>query len=111
MVGALVLPEVMVGITEASITRRPLDAEHAQPRVDHGVRIAGKAHFRRTDGVEDRRADVARGLGERRLVVAATCRARQRLDRLERCSAGCATMARATRIELAATRRSASAVR
>ena len=30
MVGALVLPPIRVGMTEASTTRRPLDAAHAQ---------------------------------------------------------------------------------
>ena len=42
MVGELVLPEVIDGITEASITRRPIEADHAQPRIDHRV-----AHPRR----------------------------------------------------------------
>ncbi len=35
---ALVLPDTTVGMIEASTTRRPLDAAHAQPLVDHGGR-------------------------------------------------------------------------
>ena len=57
--GALVLPEVMVGITEASATRRPVDAAQPQAVVDHGERI--RAHPAGADRVEDRRADRARG--------------------------------------------------
>ena len=37
--GALVLPLVSVGMIEASATRRPVDAVHAQFTVDHGHRI------------------------------------------------------------------------
>ena len=59
MVGELVLPEVMVGITEASTTRMPIEAEHAQPLVDHRQRIAVAAHLGGADRMEDRGADVA----------------------------------------------------
>ena len=41
------------------------DAVHAQSRVDHAARIAGRSHPARADGMEDRRADVARGASER----------------------------------------------
>ena len=70
MVGVLVLPEVMVGITEASTTRRPSRPHDAQPLVDHRHRIGRQAHLRRADRMEDRGADVAGGLGERGVVVA-----------------------------------------
>ena len=69
-VGVLVLPEVIVGITEASATRKPGDAVKTQPLVDHGHRIARRAHLRGADGMEDRGADIAGGLCQRRVVVA-----------------------------------------
>ena len=66
-VGELVLPDVMVGITEASATRRPCDAVHragaGRPR-----RAFVAAHAARADGVEDRGGDVAGGV--RQLLVA-----------------------------------------
>ena len=61
MVGALVLPVVSVGITEASITRRPCDAAHAQPRIDHGARVL--AHAAGADRVIERVAGAA-GIGQ-----------------------------------------------
>ena len=51
-------------------TRRPSSPMHPQPLVDHRHRVGRQAHLRRADGMEDRRADVARRLGERGLVVA-----------------------------------------
>ena len=40
---ALVLPDTTVGMIEASMTRNASKAAHAQPLVDHGVRIAAHA--------------------------------------------------------------------
>ena len=71
MVGALVLPDVIVGMTEASMTRKPLDASDPQPLVDHHQRIARKPHLRRADRMKDRGADIARGFGQSLLVVVA----------------------------------------
>ena len=42
IVGAFVLPRVIVGITEASTTRRPVDAVDAQLRVDDRAHRAGR---------------------------------------------------------------------
>ena len=64
MVGALVLPVVSVGITEASITRKPVDAVHAQPRIDHRARVL--AHLAGADRVIDRLAEPPRMPGKRR---------------------------------------------
>ena len=64
MVGVLVLPEVMLGITEASTTRKPGMPKTLQAFIHNRQRIAGKAHFRGTDGMEDGGADIARGLGK-----------------------------------------------
>ena len=63
-VGALVLPLVIVGMTLASTTRRPVDAVDAQARVDDRHRVARRPHLRRADRMEDRRADVAGELGQ-----------------------------------------------
>ena len=71
MVGELVLPDVIVGITEASTTRSRSSPMHPQPLVDHRQRIAGAAHLRGADRMEDRGADVARGFHQARVVVAA----------------------------------------
>ncbi len=63
-VGELVLPEVIVGITEASTTRSPRSpctrrrASTTLPRIVRGAHPAG-AHR-----MEDRRADVAGGARE-----------------------------------------------
>ena len=109
MVGALVLPDVIVGMTEASITRKPLEPDDAQALVDHRQRIVGAAHLGGADGMKDRGADVAGGLRQRCLVVARHAGARQDIPPDEAAaSAGCATMRRVTRIESAATRRSSS---
>ena len=71
IVGVLVLPEVMVGITEASTTRRPLDARCTRSRSSTTASGSdAQAHLRRADRMEDRRADVARGRGEVGVVVA-----------------------------------------
>ena len=80
MVGELVLPEVIDGITEASITRKPCKPDHAQPRIDHRARVVVAPHARGADGVKDGGADVAGGVRERRVVVA-DARARQKFDR------------------------------
>ena len=47
--GAWVLPLISVGITEASMTRRPCQAAHPQLLVDHGG--VGLAHRAAADGV------------------------------------------------------------
>ena len=86
-VGALVLPEVMRGMIDASITRRPCDAVHAQAVVDHGHRIV--AHLAGADGVEDGGAQVAGRPRELRVGLRAAgpgfhssgCVLRQRLGR------------------------------
>ena len=57
-------------MTEASTTRRPSSPMHPQPLVDHRHRIAGAAHLGGADRMEDGGADVARGLDQRRVVVA-----------------------------------------
>ena len=59
-VGELVLPDVIRGITEASATRNPGEPAHPQPPVDDRHRIVVAAHLGGADGMEDRRADVAR---------------------------------------------------
>ena len=74
-VGELVLPDVMVGITEASATRRPCEAAHLQPGIDDGGIVA--AHPAGADGVEDGGGDVAGGLGQ--LLVALDLEARAEL--------------------------------
>ena len=56
-VGALVLPDVIRGMTDASMTRKPGDAADAQAVVDDGERV--DAHAARADRVEDRRAEIA----------------------------------------------------
>ena len=56
-VGELVLPDVMVGMIEASAMRKSLEAAQPQPRVDDRHRVI--AHAAGADRVEDRRADVA----------------------------------------------------
>ena len=58
--GALVLPEVMVGMTDGVDHAQAQDAVDPQAVVDHGHRVA--AHLAGADRVEDRGADVARGL-------------------------------------------------
>ena len=70
MVGVLVLPEVMVGITEASTTRRPSRPMTRSRSSTTAMRIGRQAHLGGADGMEDRGADVAGGLGERGVVVA-----------------------------------------
>jgi len=54
MVGELVLPEVIDGITEASITRKPAIPIDAQARIDHRAHIVAAAHLGGADGMEDR---------------------------------------------------------
>ena len=60
MVGELVLPEVIVGITDASTTRRPATPRTRRRAVDDGHRIAVDAHPGGPDRVEDRGADIPR---------------------------------------------------
>ena len=81
IVGELVLPEVIDGITEASATRKPSMPITLQPRVDHRIRIVGAAHAGGADGVKNGGADVARRLHQCGFVVVAHLRARQIFDR------------------------------
>ena len=39
-------PEVMVGITDASIDPQPFDAGHPQARIDHGHGVYAQPHIR-----------------------------------------------------------------
>ena len=64
-VGELVLPEVMVGITEASATRRP-SRPRTRSRGDRPRPASSAAHPAGADRVEDRGGDVAGRLGQRR---------------------------------------------
>ena len=63
IVGALVLPVVTHGMTEASMTRKPVDAVHPEARVDDGHRVG--AHLAGADRVEDVGAGVAGEVAER----------------------------------------------
>ena len=69
MVGALVLPDVIAGITEASTTRSRSTPGDAEVAVDHHHRVAGQPHFGGAHRMKDRGADIARGLDKRRLVI------------------------------------------
>ena len=71
--GELVLPETIVGMIEASTTRRPRDAVDPQLRIDDGQRVA--AHLAGADRMEDRRGDVAGTAYQ--VLVALKFRARQ----------------------------------
>ena len=67
MVGALVLPPIRVGITEASTTRRPSQPVHFQFGIDHRHRVAAHSGGadRVIDGVDalaQQRADLVVGL-------------------------------------------------
>ena len=84
MVGALVLPDVIVGHDRGVDDAQPLDAGNTQPLVDHHHRIAGQTHLRRADGMKNRRADVARRFRQRLLVVVAHAGAGQILGRMIR---------------------------
>ena len=74
MVGELVLPDVIDGITEASMTRRPSMPITRKPRIDHRARIVVAAHAGGADGMENGGADIAGGLFKRGLVVVAHLR-------------------------------------
>ena len=73
MVGALVLPVMSVGITEAS-TPQALDAAHAQAWIDHGARVL--AHLAGADRVIERVARTT-GIGQQ---VGVVCKVGTRLD-------------------------------
>ena len=49
----------MVGFTEASITRRPIDTDDAQPLVDDHHRVTREPHLGDADGMENCDADLA----------------------------------------------------
>ena len=51
IVGALVLPPTMVGMIDASATRKAVDALHPQPGINHRHRIAIWAHLAGSDRV------------------------------------------------------------
>ena len=50
IVGALVLPETIVGMIEASTTRRPVEAAHPQALVDDRTLV--RSHAAGADGME-----------------------------------------------------------
>ena len=83
MVGELVLPDVIVGITEASMTRSRSMPNTRSRSSDHGERIGVAAHLGGADRMEDRGADVAGRLGETG-VIAADRFARQDFIRMKR---------------------------
>ena len=60
--GAAVLPEVMVGMIEASTTRKRSMPDHAQPLIDHGHGIVGPPHLGGADRMEDGAAGIGAGL-------------------------------------------------
>ena len=64
------LPETIVGMIEASTTRRPRNAVHPQPAIDHCRRAC--AHLAGADRVENRRADIA-GLADEIFVAFIMC--------------------------------------
>ena len=51
IVGALRLPVVIEGMIEESTTRRPVNADDARLRIDHGHRIGGLAHLAGAGGM------------------------------------------------------------
>ncbi len=69
MVGELVLPEVIVGITEASTTRNPATPLTRNCAVHHRQRIVGPPHAAGADRMEDGGADVAGGARQLFLAV------------------------------------------
>ena len=79
MVGALVLPEVISGMIEASMTRKAVDADQAQALVHHGHRIGRAAHLAGADRVEHRVADLGRRRQQARVVVGAVIAGRELL--------------------------------
>ena len=60
IVGALVLPETRLGMIEASTTRKPGDAAHAQPLVNHRHLVL--SHLAGADRVIDGAGGVASDL-------------------------------------------------
>ena len=65
--GALMLPLIRSGITEASIDAQPLDAAHPQVRIDHGALVVVAAHLAGAERVMKRDRGVADVLVERRV--------------------------------------------
>ena len=79
MVGELVLPDVIDGITEASITRKqsmPITRRRASTTARRRRRVPSRGAYR----MEDRRADVAGGFRQPGLVVASHLCPRQIFD-------------------------------
>ena len=62
IVGALVLPVVTVGITEASMTRKPADTADPEPRVDDRHRVL--AHLAGADRVMEVDAAIVHKIGQ-----------------------------------------------
>ena len=95
-------PDVTVGITDASMTRKPLDAAHAQLRIDDGERIRRIAHPARADAVEHRPARVraqsraAARRSSRRVRAASRRRTARETPAARRCRAACACRRRAS---------------
>ena len=97
MVGAAVLPEVMVGITEASITRRRSRPITRSRSSTTAKRIGVAAHPGGADRVEDGGADIAGRLTSAASSSSAHALAGQIFDRVIFLqSAGCATTRRVT---------------
>ena len=72
MVGELVLPDVIVGITEASTTRMRSSPNTRSRSSTTAIGSLVAAHLGGADRMEDRGADVAGRLDQRRVVVVAT---------------------------------------
>ena len=110
MVGELVLPEVMRGMADASITRRPWKAAHPQALVEDGERVVVRAHAGGADRMEDGHADLAGRLHPARRPEARWAPGWSSSG-LNRARGSCATMRRVMRSASTATRRSSSVER
>ena len=69
IVGALVLPEVTVGMIEASMTRRAVKADHPQARIDDSHRVLAPAHLGGADRMKIVVRISAKGFKQRIVVV------------------------------------------